>query len=62
VSLILACNIFHSKDRIRPQDLVALIIQAVGGRIASGTQPVLGGHIMLGGIAIQLRSVSYHAP
>jgi len=35
-------------------DTVALIVQAVGGGIASGTQPVLGGHIMLGGIAIQL--------
>jgi len=34
-------------------DTIALIVQAIGGGIASGTQPVLGGHIMLGGIAVQ---------
>jgi hypothetical protein len=28
------------------QDLVALVVQAYGGANASGSQPVLGGHIM----------------
>ena len=49
----------QNKDRFHLQDTIALIIQAVGGGLASGTQPVLGAHIALGGIAIQLRSVSY---
>ena len=44
------------------QDTVALTIQAIGGGIASGTQTELGGHIALGGIAIQLRSVFYSCP
>jgi len=35
-------------------DIVALVVQSIGGGIASGTQPVLGGHIMLGGIVLQL--------
>jgi len=35
-------------------DIVALVVQSVGGGLASGTQPTLGGHIALGGIAIQL--------
>jgi len=36
------------------QDILALVVQSIGGGIASGTQPVLGGHIALGGIALQL--------
>ncbi|KAI0255352.1 RTA1-like protein [Lactifluus subvellereus] len=35
-------------------DILAFVVQSVGGSIASGTQPVLGGHIALGGIALQL--------
>lgn len=35
-------------------DFAALVIQAVGGGIASGSEPGLGGHIMLAGIIIQL--------
>ncbi|KAI0255341.1 RTA1 like protein-domain-containing protein [Lactifluus subvellereus] len=35
-------------------DIVALVVQSIGGGIASGTQLVLGGHIALGGIALQL--------
>jgi len=41
------------------QDIVALVIQSIGGGIASTTQPTLGGHIALGGIALQLGSVSH---
>ncbi|KAI9433925.1 RTA1-domain-containing protein [Lactarius indigo] len=35
-------------------DIVALIVQSVGGGIASDTQLDLGGHIALGGIVLQL--------
>ncbi|KAH9057079.1 RTA1-like protein [Lactarius deliciosus] len=35
-------------------DTVALVVQSVGGGIASGTHPDLGGHIALGGIVLQL--------
>jgi len=35
-------------------DIIALIVQSIGGGIASTTQPVLGGNIMLGGIVLQL--------
>ncbi|KAI0303352.1 RTA1-domain-containing protein [Multifurca ochricompacta] len=35
-------------------DIVALVVQSIGGGIASGTQPDLGGHIALGGIVLQL--------
>ncbi|KAH8827428.1 RTA1 like protein-domain-containing protein [Flagelloscypha sp. PMI_526] len=34
-------------------DVIALVIQGAGGGIASGTQAVLGGNIMLAGIAFQ---------
>ncbi|KAH8798504.1 RTA1-domain-containing protein [Flagelloscypha sp. PMI_526] len=34
-------------------DLIALVVQGVGGGLASGDQPVTGGNIMLGGIAFQ---------
>jgi hypothetical protein len=46
----------------RRQDILALVVQSIGGGIASTTQPVLGGHIALGGIALQLGTVSspYH--
>jgi hypothetical protein len=42
------------------QDTTALIIQSVGGAIASGTQPDLGGHIALSGIVLQLGMVTRH--
>ena len=42
------------------QDTTALIIQSVGGALASSTQPVLGGHIALAGIALQLGMVTRH--
>lgn len=35
-------------------DIVALVIQAAGGGIASGSAPKLGAHIMLVGIVVQL--------
>jgi len=35
-------------------DTVALVVQSIGGGIASATQPILGGRIALGGIALQL--------
>lgn len=35
-------------------DVVALVIQAAGGGIASGSDSNLGGNIMLAGIIIQL--------
>ncbi|KAI0255331.1 RTA1 like protein-domain-containing protein [Lactifluus subvellereus] len=41
-------------------DIVALVVQSIGGGIASGTQPVLGGHIALGGIALQLGLSTVH--
>ena len=44
----------------RRQGAVALTIQAVGGGLASGSQPELGSHIALGGLCLQLGSVSYH--
>jgi len=34
-------------------DTVALVVQSIGGGIASTTQPILGGHIALGGIILQ---------
>lgn len=46
-------------------DIVALVIQAVGGGAASGAvdnnkSPVPGGHIMLAGIAFQLASITVY--
>ncbi|KAI0321512.1 RTA1-domain-containing protein [Amylostereum chailletii] len=38
-------------------DIVALIVQAAGGGIASGSEPDLGGNIMLGGIVFQLVAI-----
>lgn len=34
-------------------DFIALVIQAAGGGIASGSEPKLGAHIMLVGIVVQ---------
>ncbi|KAH8827430.1 RTA1-like protein [Flagelloscypha sp. PMI_526] len=34
-------------------DIIALVVQGAGGGIASGSESVLGGNIMLGGIAFQ---------
>ncbi|KAF8266590.1 RTA1 like protein-domain-containing protein, partial [Lactarius quietus] len=42
-------------------DTTALIIQAVGGGIASGTKPTLGGHIALVGIVLQLMALLFSA-
>jgi hypothetical protein len=42
-------------------DTTALIIQSVGGAIASGTQPDLGGHIALSGIVLQLVALLFFA-
>lgn len=44
----------------RFQDIVALVVQSIGGGIASDTQPGLGGHIALGGIVLQFGSVECH--
>ncbi|KAI9433917.1 RTA1-domain-containing protein [Lactarius indigo] len=40
-------------------DIVALIVQAIGDGIASGTQLDLGGHIALGGIVLQLDTITH---
>ena len=40
------------------QDTTALVIQLVGGGIASGTKPGLGGHIALGGIVLQFGMIT----
>lgn len=42
-------------------DSVALVVQSVGGGIASGSQPALGGHIALGGIVLQLAALLFFA-
>ena len=44
------------------QDTISLVVQSIGGGIASGTQPGLasGGHITLGGIVLQLGLASCH--
>jgi RTA1 like protein len=54
VSPVLPNILFLQYERARRQDIVALVVQSVGGGIASGSQLVLGGHIALGGIALQL--------
>ncbi|KAJ3728804.1 RTA1 like protein-domain-containing protein [Lentinula raphanica] len=46
-------------------DVISLVVQAVGGAkaaaaVAQSTSPVLGGHIMLGGIAFQLTVISVY--
>jgi RTA1 like protein len=58
-ALGLCCSHDKSTVLVR-QDIIALAVQSVGGGLASGTQTTLGGHIALGGIAIQLSSVSPH--
>lgn len=51
-----------SLSHINTQDIIALVVQAVGGAIAStaaeqGTDPAKGGNIMLGGIVFQLVAI-----
>ncbi|EIN12984.1 RTA1-like protein [Punctularia strigosozonata HHB-11173 SS5] len=41
-------------------DIVALVVQAYGGGTATGTHPVLGGNIMLGGIVFQLVAITIY--
>ncbi|KAI0263773.1 RTA1 like protein-domain-containing protein [Gloeopeniophorella convolvens] len=38
-------------------DIIALVVQSIGGGLASGTQPTLGGNIALGGIVFQLVAI-----
>ena len=53
----------HVTDRpsLLIQDTTALVIQSVGGGIASSTKPGLGGHIALGGIVLQFGMITPHA-
>ncbi|KAF5375760.1 hypothetical protein D9757_009003 [Collybiopsis confluens] len=46
-------------------DIISLIVQAVGGGIAAtaagqGTDPTLGGHVMLGGIVFQMATITIY--
>ena len=43
------------------QDVAALVTQSIGGALASGTRPILGGHIALVGIVLQFGMVTHQS-